>query len=679
MCKSRDQGGLRCAAHAPRLLAAASAAKRDADRSFDAAFAEQAPPARLERAERAAERADQRLQKHAIEFAATDSGQQSYRNLIAKGEQNGNLDQVTAAQAILERGLRRRSEADRVYAEWKTANAAQRTPTPGCPSCGAPSTDDHECSDAGPVDIDQTDPVAAKPAAHATPPRAPFEAVAEGTVDIDHGRAEVTFAKANDALPAAGRTGDVSENGADTVTFTPVANDAHPPAARQAPGVDAQAADHYAELRAQMKCPMCGQFVAEGGHTCPNGDQVTVVAMNDNGVGGLLQVTTADGTTTSRWYDHDGQEQIGADSAKEDRLAVGQGGEVHVSNPAVAGAARRVLDVAESDLGFTLSGTALTVHDPDAAASAMMGLSEQFGDQALAARSAAQRVASFENAVAARDVAAAITEQQQQAATGTCGKCGQFLGAGGHTCPAETDEADAPSAGPAAAVPAPVAGADAAANEPSSAMPSPAAAASPPVSFADQKGDDRIRAMLTEIESGVDNLGTADGWRQFLAFQGTFHRYSFNNNMLIGMQRPDATIVAGASKWRQHGRYPKKGSKAIWVLAPMTRKVVDRDEKTGEESSRQAVVGFRAVPVFDVAETDGEPLPRDPTTMRELTGAAPDDITDDLTNAAATHGYTVHHRTIAGGAEGYTDPAAKEIVLADRLSERQRVATCPSC
>jgi antirestriction protein ArdC len=111
------------------------------------------------------------------------------------------------------------------------------------------------------------------------------------------------------------------------------------------------------------------------------------------------------------------------------------------------------------------------------------------------------------------------------------------------------------------------------------------------------------------MTEAVETLRTSDGWLEWLEVAAKFHRYSLGNMMLIASQRPDATQVSGYNRWRELGRQVRKGERGIAILAPCHRKV--RDQETDEE--RYILAGFRVVHVFDVAQTEGEPLPADPT------------------------------------------------------------------
>lgn len=102
-------------------------------------------------------------------------------------------------------------------------------------------------------------------------------------------------------------------------------------------------------------------------------------------------------------------------------------------------------------------------------------------------------------------------------------------------------------------------------------------------------------------------LGYSDTYRQFLAAVSKFHRYSFGNIMLILSQRPDASQVAGFNSWKSLGRFVKKGEKGIVIIAPMLLKKREAEPATGESDSK--ILRFRAVHVFDITQTDGDPLP----------------------------------------------------------------------
>ncbi len=103
------------------------------------------------------------------------------------------------------------------------------------------------------------------------------------------------------------------------------------------------------------------------------------------------------------------------------------------------------------------------------------------------------------------------------------------------------------------------------------------------------------------------DAGHSETLNAYLKAIGRFHRYSLHNVMLIALQKPNASRVAGFRTWNQLGRYVKKGEKGIVILAPVLRRKEEKDEEPKESTS--AVAGFRAAYVFDITQTDGKELP----------------------------------------------------------------------
>ena len=141
-----------------------------------------------------------------------------------------------------------------------------------------------------------------------------------------------------------------------------------------------------------------------------------------------------------------------------------------------------------------------------------------------------------------------------------------------------------------------------------------------------QTSKDRMREIVDSIENGIKELFESDKYRQYLSTMSRFHRYSVNNTLLIYMQRPDATHVAGFNKWRdQFGRNVLKGEKGIRIIAPTPYKkkveeiktdpetnapVLDADGKAIIEEKEIRIPMFKVVSVFDVSQTSGKPLPQ---------------------------------------------------------------------
>ena len=141
-----------------------------------------------------------------------------------------------------------------------------------------------------------------------------------------------------------------------------------------------------------------------------------------------------------------------------------------------------------------------------------------------------------------------------------------------------------------------------------------------------QSSKERMREIVDSIETGIKELFESDKYRKYLATMSRFHRYSLNNVMLIHLQRPDATLVAGFNKWRdQFGRNVMKGEKAIKIIAPTPFKkkieeakidpdtlmpLLDKDGNTVMEEKEIRIPMFKVVSVFDVSQTQGKPLPQ---------------------------------------------------------------------
>src|SRR5579875_1488346 len=96
--------------------------------------------------------------------------------------------------------------------------------------------------------------------------------------------------------------------------------------------------------------------------------------------------------------------------------------------------------------------------------------------------------------------------------------------------------------------------------------------------------DNRRDEMIEKLTEGIKHLTTSAEWQRWLTIQSRFHRYSFNNTLLIQLQHPDATRVAGFRAWQQMGRQVRKGEKAIWILAPVTKKADQVDLEVNADS-----------------------------------------------------------------------------------------------
>ena len=171
-----------------------------------------------------------------------------------------------------------------------------------------------------------------------------------------------------------------------------------------------------------------------------------------------------------------------------------------------------------------------------------------------------------------------------------------------------------------------------------------------------------------QVERSVRELLTSDGWRRWAETRATFHKYSFGNCLLIAQQAPEATQVAGFHAWQKLGRQVRKGEKSIRIMAPMS--VKRENPETGEE---ERVPFFRAVPVFDVAQTDGEPLPEAP--REPITGDSHAEYLPRLKDYARTLGVAVYEYEPTSAAQGFYDEKGKRIVISTELAPNGKVRT----
>ena len=165
----------------------------------------------------------------------------------------------------------------------------------------------------------------------------------------------------------------------------------------------------------------------------------------------------------------------------------------------------------------------------------------------------------------------------------------------------------------------------------------------------------RTAALLEKLADGVAELVTTESWQAFLDVQAKFHDYSPNNCMLIAMQMPTATRVAGYKTWQKLGRQVRKGEKAIHILAPRTY------TKAKADGAEEIKLYFRGVCVFDVSQTDGDELPSITT---ELEGDAAIAELGAMLELAEAEGLDVVIQD-TGAAGGWIDKSGK-IAISDQ-------------
>ena len=192
---------------------------------------------------------------------------------------------------------------------------------------------------------------------------------------------------------------------------------------------------------------------------------------------------------------------------------------------------------------------------------------------------------------------------------------------------------------------------------------------------------ERIKEITDQLEAGIQELFESDKFKDYLTCMSKFHNYSLNNTILIAMQKPDATLVAGYKAWQtDHGRTVKKGEHGIKILAPCKFKVtVENDENrtlenSGNEEKTKTVeyLRFKITHVFDVSQTEGKELPS--IGIDELAG----DVREYRSLYKAllrTCPVPVVMEEIEGGAKGYYNDSEKRIAILAGMSEMQTIKT----
>lgn len=198
----------------------------------------------------------------------------------------------------------------------------------------------------------------------------------------------------------------------------------------------------------------------------------------------------------------------------------------------------------------------------------------------------------------------------------------------------------------------------------------------------------QMKEITERLEQGVKDIFTSEMYTTYLRTMAKFHNYSFNNTLLIAMQRPDATLVAGFNAWKnKFNRYVKKGEKGIQIIAPAPIKEVEEREKIDKDTGlavlnengepemervEYVIPRFRLTTVFDISQTDGEPIPS--LEVNELTASVKDYA---LLTAAIEQVSPVPMRfdEIKGDAKGYYSDADKEICIQVGMGESQTIKT----
>jgi antirestriction protein ArdC len=178
--------------------------------------------------------------------------------------------------------------------------------------------------------------------------------------------------------------------------------------------------------------------------------------------------------------------------------------------------------------------------------------------------------------------------------------------------------------------------------------------------------------VLDQLREGIATLTSSEQWTRWLQAQRHFHKYSFGNTLLILLQRPDATRVAGFHSWLTLGRHVRKGEKGIVILAPIARRMRVEDENGDEHVIVGVATAFRTAHVFDVSQTDGADLP---SVTDRLSGDDPDEFYSQLVSAARSIGFTVDQADLDGGVNGDCRHSKKSIRVDARNEHAQQIKT----
>lgn len=176
------------------------------------------------------------------------------------------------------------------------------------------------------------------------------------------------------------------------------------------------------------------------------------------------------------------------------------------------------------------------------------------------------------------------------------------------------------------------------------------------------KVEDEIKKLAETVD--MERKGTR--FAEILDTMAKFHKYSFNNSILIRLQQPEARRVAGFQTWKKLGRFVKRGEKGIHILAPLVRKKV-LENKEGEEQEFQVLRGFMAVTVFDISQTEGREL--EGFQYQELAPVA-DGLLEKAKQIALQKGYTLEFVETLNGPLGYCINETKEIKVVTSSPEQ---------
>ena len=209
-----------------------------------------------------------------------------------------------------------------------------------------------------------------------------------------------------------------------------------------------------------------------------------------------------------------------------------------------------------------------------------------------------------------------------------------------------------------------------------------------PIVLTSEKPAEKLKEITDRLEQGITELFDSERYKEYLRVMSKFHNYSFNNTLLIAMQKPDASLVAGFSAWKNNfERNVMKGQKGIKIIAPSPFKakqemqkidphtqkpVIGKDGKPVTEEKEITIPAYKVVTVFDVSQTEGKELPD--IAVDELTGDV-DRYKDFFAALEKASPVPIAFEKIEGGSHGYYHLADKRIALNEGMSELQTLKT----
>ena len=209
-----------------------------------------------------------------------------------------------------------------------------------------------------------------------------------------------------------------------------------------------------------------------------------------------------------------------------------------------------------------------------------------------------------------------------------------------------------------------------------------------PIVLTSEKPAEKLKEITDRLEQGITELFDSERYREYLRVMSKFHNYSFNNTLLIAMQKPDASLVAGFSAWKNNfGRNVIKGQKGIKIIAPSPYKVkqemkkidphtqqpiIGKDGKPVTEEKEITIPAYKVVSVFDVSQTEGKELPD--IAVDELTGDV-ERYRDFFAALEKTSPVPIGFEQIPGSSHGYYHLEDKRIAIQEGMSELQTLKT----